>query len=147
MKSFQNQKVLLTSITSDSHTWNLIFMQLLLEENGYEVINIGSCTPIEDLIHAAHNHKPDLLVISTVNGHGYKEGIEFINEIKKYDMLNNMRSVIGGKLDTDNGSNVSIKENLLKSGFDRVFNDDNSIAEFLKYINAESLLKNRYIGA
>ena len=146
MRQLQKSKALLTSIPSDSHTWNLIFMQLLLEENEYEVIKLGSCTPIEDVIQAAHNHKPDLFVISTVNGHGYKEGAEFIKEIKKYDMLKNMRSVIGGKLDTNNGKDISVKEKLLELGFDRVFTDDNAINDFLKFINNESNLTKKYIS-
>lgn len=33
-----NKKILLTSISSHSHTWNFVFMQLLREFYGYEVM-------------------------------------------------------------------------------------------------------------
>lgn len=42
--------VLVSSVSSDSHTWNLVFLQLLLEEMGHEVTNIGSCVPDDLLI-------------------------------------------------------------------------------------------------
>lgn len=42
-----NKKILLTSISSHSHTRNLVFMQLLREFYGYEVMNLGACVPDE----------------------------------------------------------------------------------------------------
>lgn len=63
----------LTTIASDSHTWNLLFLQLLLEEQGWEVTNLGACVPVDVLIEEATARPPGLIVVSTVNGHGAEE--------------------------------------------------------------------------
>lgn len=42
--------VVLSTIPSDSHTWNLLFLQLLLEEHGCEVTNLGACVPVATLV-------------------------------------------------------------------------------------------------
>jgi methylaspartate mutase sigma subunit len=44
------RKFVVTSVSSDAHMWNLVFLQLLLEENGGEVVNIGACVPDEVII-------------------------------------------------------------------------------------------------
>ncbi|MCZ6925492.1 MAG: cobalamin-dependent protein [Rickettsia endosymbiont of Ixodes persulcatus] len=128
------RKILISSISSDSHTWNLVYMQLLVEEMGHEAINIGNCVQIDHLIKQAHYHKPDILVISTVNGHGHIEGVEIVNEIKKYDMLKHMEIVIGGKLGTLGNENQSYVQKLLDAGFDKVFWGDKSVDDFIVYL-------------
>lgn len=129
------KKILISSISSDSHTWNLVYMQLLCEELGYEVINIGNCIPMEYLIQKTHYHKPDLLIISTVNGHGHIEAMQIIKEIKKYDMLKNMKAIIGGKLGTMGENNQQYTQKLLDEGFDQVFSGDNAVENFVTYMN------------
>ena len=34
-------RILLSTTSSDSHTWNLMFLQPLLEERGHEVVNLA----------------------------------------------------------------------------------------------------------
>src|SRR4051812_3180408 len=55
--------VLVTSVSSDSHTWNLVFLQLLLEDLGHKVTNLGACTPDDEILGAARALEPDLLVV------------------------------------------------------------------------------------
>jgi methylaspartate mutase sigma subunit len=129
-------KALVSSIPSDSHMWNLIFMQLLLEEKGFAVVNLGACVPIEILIKEAHKHKPDLLVISTVNGHGHFEGLQIMTEIKKYQLLKKMQIVIGGKLGILGKENQAFEKKLLDSGFHGVFHGENSLEEFSKFLRS-----------
>ncbi|MGQ4416103.1 methylaspartate mutase, partial [Streptomyces sp. SAS_269] len=33
--------VVVSSLASDAHTWNLVFLQLLIEESGFDVVNLG----------------------------------------------------------------------------------------------------------
>ncbi|WP_278255873.1 hypothetical protein [Nocardioides convexus] len=55
--------VVLSSVSSDSHTWNLVYLQLLLEENGCAVVNLGATTPDDLVADALREHRPDALVI------------------------------------------------------------------------------------
>lgn len=134
------KKALLTSIVSDSHTWNLVYMQLVLEEYGYEVVNLGNCVPTKELISAAYYHHPDLIVVSSINGHGYIEGLEIIKAIKNQDLLQNIKTVIGGKLDIAGGEDVNCLAKLVEAGFDGVFLGENSIDDFISFLNGTSKL-------
>lgn len=127
-------KILISSIPSDSHTWNLVYMQMLVHELGHEVINLGQCMPIDELIKSAHYYRPDLILISTVNGHGHIEGMEIIKQVKCHDLLRNIKVVIGGKIGTKGEENIIYENKLKEAGYDEVFCGVNSVAEFLEFI-------------
>lgn len=140
------RKILITSISSDSHTWNLVYMQLLCEELGCDVVNIGNCIPHDYLIQKLHYCKPDILLISSVNGHGYIEGIEIIRKIKNYRMLRQIISVIGGKLDTQRCINSAHIQKLYDEGFNGVFVEENSIDRFISFLNFQTDKKYKTAG-
>lgn len=127
---------LLSSTPSDAHTWNLIFLQLLIEEHGYTVINLGACVPLAFLIQQCLFHKPDVLVISSVNGHGCDEGIRLIHTIRKIPELQDLTTLIGGKLGTQGINNRIYTEDLLTAGFDAVFHADSALPEFIKLLES-----------
>ena len=114
------RKVVLGTISSDAHTWNLLYLQLLFEEQGCAVTNLGSCTPAEELIAEAAELRPDLIVISTVNGLGVQEGPELARAVRADPALREIPLVIGGKLDTLGSSGDEDFPALLAAGFDAV---------------------------
>lgn len=91
-------RILLSSVSSDSHTWNLVFLQLFLEFKGHEVRNLGGCTPDSEILSACEEMAPDLLVISSVNGHGNIDGERLIRKLRQNDFLVDLPVAIGGKL-------------------------------------------------
>jgi methylaspartate mutase sigma subunit len=125
-------KVLLSSVSSDAHTWNLVFVQLLLEEMGHEVINLGACVPDATIVDECRRSRPDLVVISTVNGHGAQDGLRLIRKLRAKVDLGTTRVVIGGKLGIHGTGNLRLGADLIDAGFDGVFEDDNSIAQPLE---------------
>ncbi len=129
-----SKKVIVCSIPSDSHTWNLIYMQFLLEEYGYEVVNLGCCLPVKDLIMYCHKIKPEMVVISTINGHGSIEGKELIFKIKECDMLRNIMIFIGGELTVNGDLSEEQQLELLNLGFQGVFSGQKSIGRFIEII-------------
>ncbi len=129
-----NKKVTITTIPSDAHTWNLVYIQLFLEEYGFLAQNIGSCPPYDLTIRKCCEHQPDLIVVSTVNGHGYIEGLELVKRIKQSDFVNNVPVIIGGKLTTKGRLTREEKENLLKEGYSEVFEGNSAIGDFPEYL-------------
>ncbi len=101
-----------------------MFLQLLLEEHGCEVVNLGSCAPIALVVETCRDERPDALVVSTVNGHGHIEGRELLEEVRRHDELSDMTAVIGGKLGTLGPGNRQFAAPLLKAGYDAVFYED-----------------------
>ncbi|MGY1453771.1 cobalamin B12-binding domain-containing protein [Streptomyces sp. SS8] len=130
------RRVLVSSVSSDSHTWNLVFLQLLIEEYGHSVTNIGACVPDDLLIAECRRHRPDMVVISSVNGHGHLDGRRLIARLRAEPDLADLPVVIGGKLGTRGAEGGSHVGALVEAGFDAVFEDSVSIGEFRRYLAA-----------
>ena len=116
------RRIVLSTVSSDAHTWNLVFLQLLLEEHGYEVTNLGPCVPDEVTLDAVRDTDPDLLVISTVNGHGHLDGARLARKLRADPQLSRVPAVIGGKLGIHGPDGTEARE-LTEAGFDAVFTD------------------------
>ena len=130
----RNLKVILTGISSDSHTWNLVFMQLLLEHMGHRVTNLGACVPDGEVISACLGGRPDMLVVSTVNGHGNMDGERLIRALRTHHNLRELPAVIGGKLGIRGLRNQDHAGTLLNAGFSAVFDADNGLASFEVFV-------------
>ena len=120
--------VLLSGVSSDSHTWNLVYLQLLLEEAGFAVTNLGACVPDALLTGTAARLLPAAIVISSVNGHGHLDGARLIRRIRADDRIGRLPAVIGGKLGIT-GDDRPYVAPLLAAGFDRVFPQGSTVAD------------------
>src|SRR5690554_313433 len=132
------RRCLVTTVQSDSHTWNLIYMQLLIEEFGATVINLGGCAPVAETISAIKQNNPDLVVVSSVNGHGYFQGKELIEKVTQKFPKRQSTFVIGGKLSTSVDNEPSIDNDLRSAGYDAIFQGIDAIPEFRKYLKCFS---------
>ena len=131
----RRETVLVSGLSSDSHTWNLVFLQLLIEEHGYDVVNLGPCVPDELLIQECLERAPAMLVLSSVNGHGHQDGLRLIEKLRKEDGLKALPAVIGGKLGITGGEDGGHAAELVAAGFDSVFEDGaQEIAAFRRFI-------------
>ncbi|MEV7398778.1 cobalamin-dependent protein [Streptomyces sp. NPDC091267] len=127
--------VVVTTVASDSHTWNLVFLQLLVEELGYEVMNLGPCVPDQVLVDACRENAPDLVVISSVNGHGHQDGLRVIDALRACDELASVPVVIGGKLGVAGQQSDAAIGELISAGFDAVFDDaSTATGEFSRFV-------------
>nr|WP_206320366.1 cobalamin-dependent protein [Streptomyces zingiberis] len=131
----RGRRVLVSSVSSDSHTWNLVFLQLLLEELGHRVTNIGSCVPDDLLVEECRRVRPDLVVLSSVNGHGALDGARAVRRLRDEPDLRGLRVVIGGKLGVTGAGAGAHGPELMAAGFDAVFEDTAGVAEFRSYLD------------
>jgi methylaspartate mutase sigma subunit len=113
--------VLITGLASDAHTWNLIFLQKFVEECGHAVINLGPCVPIGLLVSECLRLSPDLVVVSSVNGHGVDDGRAAIAALRTEPALAGLPAVIGGKLSTRGELTAAEMEGLMTAGYDAVY--------------------------
>jgi len=119
----RDRPVIVSGVRSDAHTWNLVFLQLLIEELGHEVVNLGPCVPEDLLISETLQLRPALVVVSSVNGHGYQDGLHAIRRLRSDERLADVPVVIGGKLGISGGESERHLADLLSAGFDAVFDD------------------------
>jgi methylaspartate mutase sigma subunit len=116
--------VVVTSVSSDSHTWNLVVLQLVLEELGHRVHNLGACVPDGLLVSECQRLRPDLVVVSSVNGHGYHDGMRVIRQFRAIPELRRTPVVIGGKLGIAGPGCDLSRGRLVAAGFDAVFEEE-----------------------
>ncbi|MER5351650.1 cobalamin B12-binding domain-containing protein [Kitasatospora sp. NPDC002551] len=128
--------VVVSTMASDSHTWNLVFLQLLLEELGHRVTNLGACVPDESLVAECRRIEPDLIVLSSVNGHGHRDGLRVIGALRGCPELARTPAVIGGKLGIAGPGDPDRQRSLLAAGFDGVFEEGRSVADFRSFVRS-----------
>jgi methylaspartate mutase sigma subunit len=128
--------VVLSSTASDAHTWNLVLLQLMLTEMGHLVTNLGSCVPVGLFVRECRRRRPGLVVISTVNGHGFADGLQLITRLRRSAALTSTPVVIGGKLGIRGTDRGEISQSLLDAGFDAVFADDTPPELFQSFVAA-----------
>jgi len=126
--------VVVTSVSSDSHTWNLVVLQLLLEELGHRVHNLGACVPDELLVSECRRLHPDLIVVSSVNGHGFHDGLRLISRVRGCPELVHTPIVIGGKLGIAGPGCDRNQAQLMTAGYGAVFEDGAGLTAFRSYV-------------
>ncbi|MFJ7272721.1 cobalamin B12-binding domain-containing protein [Streptomyces sp. NPDC099050] len=115
--------------------WNLIFLQLLIEESGYQVMNLGPCAPDSLIVERCLSWRPDAVVISTVNGHGHLDGVRLIRAIREEGgPLATLTVVIGGRLGIHGTGNTRFHQQLLDAGFDAVFGAETGVVDFHRFL-------------
>jgi methylaspartate mutase sigma subunit len=139
--------VIVTSLSSDAHTWNLVYLQLLLEEMGCRVTNLGACTPDETIVRECATRRPDLVVISSLNGHGLQDGLRLIDAVRRCPDLVTTPVVIGGRLDVSGGNEGRTAARLLEGGFDAVFEDSAGLTTFRSLVHTLAVGSGVPIGA
>lgn len=130
----KTKRAVIATVPSDSHMWNLVYIELLLKENGWEVINLGACTPPDLVVDTCVAERPDMLVISSVNGHGHIGGRKVIGAIRQRSELDYMPAVIGGKLGTLGANNSVFAEPLVAAGYSAVFMESEGLPAFAQFI-------------
>lgn len=123
----------------DSHSWNLIAVQLELEKRGYSVRNLGPCTPVQFLAECIRDTRPSLVVLSTINGHGIHSLKSVIETIDSYQLRRTISLVAGGNLTTNSQTSSDVIFELKNIGFDEIFIGPDSWTEFDKFILSEEL--------
>ncbi|WP_369260981.1 cobalamin B12-binding domain-containing protein [Streptomyces sp. R35] len=128
--------VVVTGLPSDAHTWNLVFIQLLLEDLGHKVVNLGPCVPEDEIVESCCKFQPDLLVVSSVNGHGFNDARPLIGAIRSRWELAGLPAVIGGKLGVGGDDQAEQAGELMAAGFDAVFQEGVGLAVFESFVGS-----------
>lgn len=136
-----NLDIILTGTPSDSHTWNLIFMELFLQEHHCTIRNLGACVPIPHLQDTLKKLPCDLVVISSINGHLFQDAIKIISSLPRHGSPSLPPFVLGGKMGISQKDTAFQKRKLLKLGYDDVFVEKNSLGRFSQYLDRLTTLK------
>lgn len=112
--------IVLGVIGSDCHAVGNKILDHALTEAGYNVINIGVLSPQEDFINAAIETNADLILVSSLYGHGE---IDCRGLREKCDEagLKGIKLYVGGNIVVGKQNWEDVYNRFIAMGFDRVY--------------------------
>jgi methylmalonyl-CoA mutase cobalamin-binding subunit len=138
--------MVIAGLPTDTHTWNLAYLELHFRERGFSVRNVGSCASAAEIAHAVRAAAADVVVLSSVNGHGHLEGGPLAAELRRRLDFGNVPLVIGGKLTIDAELGETARRELLAAGFDAVFFGENALADFDRFLIERAIGEQRHVA-
>jgi methylaspartate mutase sigma subunit len=122
--------VILGVAASDTHVVANHLIAHMLRENGYEVVNLGACTPLQDFMDA-HKQNPDALaiVIGSLNGHA-KDDLRGLLELRQQYGIR-CPVILGGNLSVGSQKELGLEDSFKTLGVDIVLNQPELLAQQL----------------
>lgn len=132
-------KAIVTSLPSGSPVRDLSAFQSLLEDQGAEVVNLGDRIPVDAIVKACQDIKPDLLVVSSLDREGAPEARELLAIFERESARDPLPVVVGGKLagalDSKPDAEASAARELLDCGFAQVFTGGEAGRQFIDFVH------------
>jgi methylaspartate mutase sigma subunit len=118
----EQRLVILGVAASDAHAVANRLIAMHLEQAGFGVVNLGTCTPLHEFAAALRRH-PDAVavLIGSVNGHAYAD----LRDLPRLRAAGELRCpvIVGGNLSVGSTKTDDAERRLLELGVDHVLPD------------------------
>lgn len=123
-------------IGADVHAVGNRVIEYTLTNNGYNVVNVGVLSTQEDFINAAIESAADLIMVSSLYGHGEIDCRGFKEKLIEAG-LSEVLLYVGGNIVVGEQDFFDVKKRFEKMGFDRVFPPGFTIEEALNILKED----------
>ena len=123
-------------IGADVHAVGNKIIEYTLTKSGYNVINIGVLSSQEDFINAAIETNADMIMVSSLYGHGEIDCRGMRDKCIESG-IENILLYVGGNIVVGKQDFTEVKQRFIDMGFNRVFPPGTSIDEALKDIKTD----------
>ncbi|MFD0307028.1 cobalamin-dependent protein [Streptomyces sp. NPDC127119] len=114
--------VILGVAASDCHVVANQLIARFLRDEGFEVENLGACTPVEEFARACvRRPEAEALLVGSLNGHIH-EDLRGLREAKRSGRVH-CPVVVGGNLSVGSSKSLSSDRRLYALGVDRIVRD------------------------
>jgi methylaspartate mutase sigma subunit len=135
MSEPSNGTVILGVAASDAHAVANHLIAHSLRANGYEVINLGPCTPVAEFAEAANAHPEALaVIIGSLNGHVH-EDLQDLRAARDAGTIA-CPVIVGGNLSVGSHKDSADTERLYALGVDHILDDATGLPALLGEIAA-----------
>lgn len=107
-------------IGSDCHAVGNKIIEYALTEAGYNVVNVGVLSPQEDFINAAVETKADMILVSSLYGHGELD-CRGMREKCDEAGLKGIKLYVGGNIVVGKQNWNDVYKRFTAMGFDRIY--------------------------
>lgn len=130
-KTSNNGLVILGVAESDAHVVANKLIEYELRLVGYQVINLGACTPVDEFVDAFRaNPDAHAIVIGSLNGHAYDD-LKELQDARR-DLLITCPVIVGGNLGVTREQAGRARQALLSLGVDHVLDDSSELLPILR---------------
>ncbi|MFE9426689.1 methylaspartate mutase [Kitasatospora sp. NPDC006697] len=130
-------KVILGVAASDSHAVANHLIAFQLRQLGYQVVNLGPCTPVSEFADChAENGDALAVVIGSINGHAL-EDLAPLRAVRDQGLLD-CPVIVGGNLSVGSAKTGREGDALLALGVDHVLQDVDELVGLLEELRAEA---------
>lgn len=123
-------------IGADVHAVGNRIIEYTLENEGYKVINIGVLSSQEDFINAAIESNADMILVSSLYGHGEIDCRGFREKCVEAG-IGEILLYVGGNIVVGKRDFEEVEKTYLKMGFDRAFPPGTAIDSVLTLIKED----------
>lgn len=131
-----DKTIVIGVIGADVHAVGNKIIEYTLKKEGYNVVNIGVLSPQEDFINAAIESAADLIMVSSLYGHGEIDCRGFKEKCIEAG-LDKVLLYVGGNIVVGEQDFFDVEKRFKKMGFDRVFPPGFTIDKVLPFIEED----------
>jgi len=128
--------VVLGVIGSDCHAVGNKILDYALSEAGYNVVNVGVMSPQEDFINAAVETDADVIMVSSLYGHGEID-CRGMNDKCIESGLDNVLLYVGGNIVVGKQEWKDVKYRFGTMGFDRIYPPSTTVERALEDLRVD----------
>ena len=122
--------VILGVAASDAHAVANQLIAMMLRQQGFVVINLGVCTPLEEFAEAYRAHpQAEAVLIGSLNGHAY-EDLKDLPQLRSTGQLA-CPIIVGGNLSVGSHKGPEIANRLRVLGVDHILDTADELSELL----------------
>ncbi|MBB6631797.1 methylaspartate mutase subunit S [Clostridium algidicarnis] len=132
----EEKRLVLGVIGSDCHAVGNKILDYALSEAGFKVENIGVLSPQEDFINAAVETNADVIVVSSLYGHGEMD-CRGMREKCEESGLKNIILYVGGNIVVGKQNWPEVEKRFKDMGFNRVFPPGTSVDTTIKCLRED----------
>jgi methylaspartate mutase sigma subunit len=123
-------------IGADVHAVGNKIIEYVLQKQGYNVVNVGVLSTQEDFIHAAIETNADLILVSSLYGHGEIDCRGMRSKCIESG-IGDIILYVGGNIVVGKQDFNDVKQRFLDMGFDRVYPPGTPIEKSLADLKAD----------
>ncbi|MGB9226168.1 cobalamin-dependent protein [Mycobacterium sp.] len=124
---------------SDAHAVANQLIAMMLRQEGFVVINLGVCTPLEEFAEAYRAHpQAEAVLIGSLNGHAY-EDLKGLPQLRSAGQLA-CPIIVGGNLSVGSHKGPEAANRLRALGVDHILEDPHELPALLDQLAAQRTL-------
>lgn len=141
----EKKTVVIGVIGADCHAVGNKILELVFDEAGFNVVNVGVLSSQEDFVNAAVEKNADAIMVSSMYGHGEID-CRGLREMCDKAGLKNILLYVGGNIVVGKQNWLSVYNKFIEMGYDRAYPPGTSTDTAINDLKADLYGRQMYVA-